>query len=94
MRIEGRLLLMLWALSERWGVVTPHGVEVRLKLTHDALGRLVGARRPSVTTAIGALTDAGALERISDGYRLHGDAEEAVRRVAGDEGPARSEAAA
>lgn len=85
MRVEGRLLVLLWALSERWGVVTPHGVHVRLKLTHEALGKLVGARRPSVTTALGALADAGALERMPDGYRLYGDAEQALRRVAGEQ---------
>ncbi|MCW2991294.1 MAG: Crp/Fnr family transcriptional regulator [Solirubrobacterales bacterium] len=85
MRVEGRLLVLLWALSERWGVVTPRGVHVRLKLTHEALGKLVGARRPSVTTALGALADAGALERVPDGYRLYGDAEQALRRVAGEQ---------
>jgi hypothetical protein len=84
MRVEGRLLVLLWALSERWGVVTPRGVHLRLKLTHEALGKLVGARRPSVTTAIGALTAAGALERADDGYRLFGDADEALRRVTGE----------
>ncbi|MFL5844209.1 MAG: helix-turn-helix domain-containing protein [Solirubrobacteraceae bacterium] len=84
MRVEGRLLVLLWALSERWGVVTPRGVHVRLKLTHEALGKLVGARRPSVTTALGALAEAGALERVSDGYRLYGDADQALRRVVGE----------
>lgn len=83
MRVEGRLLVLLWALSERWGVVTPRGVHLRLKLTHEVLGKLVGARRPSVTTALGALAEAGALERVPDGYRLYGDAEQAMRRVAG-----------
>ena len=86
MRVEGRILLLLWALSDRWGVVTPLGVHVRLKLTHDALGKLVGARRPSVTTAIGALTEAGAIQRVDDGYRLYGDPAQALRRVAGEDG--------
>lgn len=85
MRVEGRLLVLLWALSERWGVVTTRGVHLRLKLTHEALGKLVGARRPSVTTALGALTEAGVLERVSDGYRLYGDADQAMKRVAGDQ---------
>lgn len=84
MRVDGRLLVLLWALSERWGVVTPRGVHLRLKLTHEALGKLVGARRPSVTTALGSLAAAGVLERVSDGYRLYGNPEEAVRRVAGE----------
>lgn len=94
MRVEGRLLVLLWALSERWGVVTPRGVDVRLKLTHEALGRLVGARRPSVTTALGALAAAGLIERVPDGYRLHGDSESAVRRVAGEAAEAPAPAAA
>lgn len=82
-RIEGRLLVLFWALSERWGHVTPRGVHVRLRLTHEQLGRLVGARRPSVTTALGSLTSAGLIERVDDGYLLHGDADDAMNRVAG-----------
>ena len=83
MRVEGRLLVLLWSLSDRFGVVTPRGVEVRLKLTHEMIGKLVGARRPSVTTAIGALTAAGELERTAEGYRLLGDPESALQRVDG-----------
>jgi CRP/FNR family cyclic AMP-dependent transcriptional regulator len=85
MRVEGRLLILFWALSERWGHVTPRGVHVRLRLTHEALGKLVGARRPSVTTAIGALTAAGEIERAADGYVLLGDPANALRRAAGDD---------
>ena len=87
-RVEGRVLVLFWALSERWGVVTTRGVHVRLPLTHEIIGRLVGARRPSVTTALGALREAGALERLPDGYLLHGDAAEALRRAAGEVEPA------
>lgn len=86
MRVEGRLLVLLWSLSDRFGVVTPRGVEVRLKLTHEMIGELVGARRPSVTTAIGALAAAGEIERTADGYRLLGDPESALRRVHGHVG--------
>jgi hypothetical protein len=82
-RVEGRVLVLFWALAERWGVVTTRGVHVRLPLTHETIGRLVGARRPSVTTALGALRDSGALERMPDGYLLYGDAAEALRRAAG-----------
>jgi len=85
MRVEGRLLILFWALSERWGHVTPRGVHVRLRLTHEALGKLVGARRPSVTTAIGALTAAGEIERMADGYLLLGDPSQALRRAAGED---------
>lgn len=82
-RVEGRVLLLLWGLAERWGVVTPQGVHVRVRLTHEVLGRLVGARRPSVTTAVGALAEEGLVERVSDGYLLHGEAREALARIAG-----------
>jgi hypothetical protein len=84
MRVEGRLLVLFWALADRWGVVTPTGVHLRLKLTHEALGKLVGARRPSVTTALGGLTGAGAIERTSEGYRLLGDPEQVLQRVVGE----------
>ena len=48
------------------------------------LGRLVGARRPSVTTALGGLGQAGLVERQNGGFLLHGDVEGAMRRVAGE----------
>jgi hypothetical protein len=34
-----------------------------------------------VTTAVGALTTAGVLQRLPDGYLLYGDAEQAMRRA-------------
>ena len=64
--------------------VTPAGVHVELGLTHEQLGRLVGARRPSVTTALGALRAAGLLDRTGDGYVLLGDVAEAMRYARSD----------
>ena len=58
-RVDVRLLLALWHFADRWGRVTPDGVVVRLPLTHQALGTLVGARRPSVTTGLRALAERG-----------------------------------
>jgi hypothetical protein len=72
-RLEDRLLLALWALAERWGRVTPDGVVVPMGLTHSALARLVGARRPSVTSALGDLSRDRLLERTEDGWLLRGD---------------------
>jgi CRP-like cAMP-binding protein len=72
-RLEDRLLLALWALAERWGRVTPDGVVVPMGLTHSALARLVGARRPSVTSALGDLGRDHLLERTEDGWLLRGD---------------------
>lgn len=58
---------MLWHLADRWGRVTPDGVIVPLKLTHEALGRLVGAQRPTVTLALGELVASGRVTRALTG---------------------------
>jgi CRP-like cAMP-binding protein len=72
-RLEDRLLLAMWSLAERWGRVTPDGVLIPMSLTHSALARLVGARRPSVTSALGDLSRDHLLERTEDGWLLRGD---------------------
>jgi DNA-binding transcriptional MocR family regulator len=47
---------------------------VRLALTHRMLAELVGARRPTVTTALGQLEERGALtRRPPDEWLLHGE---------------------
>jgi DNA-binding IclR family transcriptional regulator len=54
--------------------VTPTGVLVPMPLTHTWLARLVGAQRPSVTTALKQLADQGLVERLTDGsWLLKGD---------------------
>ena len=79
-RVDDRLLLMLWHLAERWGRVTPDGIVVPLPLAHQRLADLVGAHRPSVTTAMGELTRAGAISRRENGdWVLHGDPPEQLR---------------
>ena len=59
--IDRRLLVLFWEAANRWGRVTPDGVRVRLPLTHQTLGHLVGSRRPSVSVALGALAARGEL---------------------------------
>jgi CRP/FNR family cyclic AMP-dependent transcriptional regulator len=66
-RVDDRLCLTLWHLAERWGRVTPEGVVVPLPLSHQRLADLVGAHRPSVTTAMGDLAREGAVARRDDG---------------------------
>ena len=66
-RVDERLLALLWLLAERWGRVVPGGVLVSLRLPHRTLAGMVGARRPSVTTALGQLMARGAIERRQDG---------------------------
>jgi hypothetical protein len=71
-RVEDRVLAMLWLLSESWGQVTPSGVRLPLALTHDTLGGLVGAARPTVTLALRELTDRGAVVHQDSGWLLLG----------------------
>jgi CRP/FNR family cyclic AMP-dependent transcriptional regulator len=68
--VERRLCALFWHLAERWGRVTPGGVVVPLSLSHRLLGELVGARRPTVTTALAALERQGSVERRRDGTWL------------------------
>lgn len=58
-RVEERLLLVLWHFADRWGTVTPEGVRLDLRLTHDLLAAVTGSRRPSVTNGLRRLTEQG-----------------------------------
>ncbi|MGZ6696318.1 MAG: helix-turn-helix domain-containing protein, partial [Solirubrobacteraceae bacterium] len=49
------------------------GVRLPLALPHRTLATLVGARRPSVTTALSGLARDGLVERTPEGWLLHGD---------------------
>ena len=81
-RVTTRLLVLMWHLADRWGRVTPDGVTVPLKLTHELLGRLVGAQRPSVTTAVRELMDDGLVTRAADGtWMLHGDPPDTLEKM-------------
>jgi CRP-like cAMP-binding protein len=68
--VEMRLLVILWYYADRWGRVTPGGVLLPLRMTHSLLARIVGARRPSVSTALGRLQDRGLVERTDNGQWL------------------------
>jgi CRP/FNR family cyclic AMP-dependent transcriptional regulator len=69
-RVEDRVLCMLWLLAESWGQVTSHGTALRLHLTHETIGGLVGARRSTVTLALGQLAEAGTILRQDRGWLL------------------------
>jgi CRP/FNR family transcriptional regulator, cyclic AMP receptor protein len=69
-RVELRIRALLWHLAERWGRMGASGVVVPLELTHTALGQLIGARRSTVTLALGELTRDGAVVRRDDGSWL------------------------
>jgi CRP-like cAMP-binding protein len=69
-RVDRRLLALFWHLAERWGRMTADGVAVPMTLSHRMLGQLVGARRPTVSTALGELARDGELVRRADGTWL------------------------
>jgi CRP/FNR family cyclic AMP-dependent transcriptional regulator len=69
-RVEDRLLAMLWLLAETWGKVTSAGTVLPLRITHEALGAMVGARRPTVTLALSELADSGAVLQRPSGWLL------------------------
>jgi CRP/FNR family transcriptional regulator, cyclic AMP receptor protein len=88
-RVDRRLRALFWHLAERWGRVSSQGVIVPLALTHRILGQLVGARRPTVSTALAELAERGELSRRPDGsWLLSGDppdAEALARRPTASE---------
>jgi CRP/FNR family transcriptional regulator, cyclic AMP receptor protein len=89
-RLDERLLLLLWELADRYGTVRREGIHVPVPMTHEVLSHLAGARRPSVSGALGRLSESGMLERTEQGWLLRGEPPAAAPLPpAGDhEGPA------
>jgi len=75
-RLEVRLALLLWHLAGRWGKVEPAGVRLPLPLTHQLLGQLIGAERPSVSHALARLAQSGLVTGHGDEWHLHGSLED------------------
>lgn len=69
-RVEERLIGMLWLLADSFGRVTGTGTLLPLSLTHEALGAMIGARRSTVTLALGELAHRGAVVRQDRGLLL------------------------
>lgn len=72
-RLDMRLLLVLWKLADRFGVVRPDGVHLQIPLTHEALSHLAVARRPSVSTVLRRLSDRGEIRREGRRFVLLGE---------------------
>jgi len=80
--LEQRLTMLFWHLAERWGRVCRDGVLVSLPLTHELIGRLIGACRPSVSTALKQLEREGSIVRLhSGGWLLASDPPQEVARM-------------
>jgi CRP-like cAMP-binding protein len=86
-RVEDRIETLLWFLAERWGRIGSHGVVLPLRLTHETLGLMLGAKRPTVSLALKQLAADDLVERRDDGAwllrRRHGEQPLAVERPGG-----------
>jgi CRP/FNR family transcriptional regulator, cyclic AMP receptor protein len=71
-RVEARLLMLLWHLADRWGIVRGDGVLVPLQLTHTVLAELLASTRPTVSSALGALQRRGEVAVGEAGWTLMG----------------------
>jgi CRP-like cAMP-binding protein len=71
--VDVRLHMLFWHLADRWGHERPEGTTVPLPLTHDVLAHLVGARRPTVSTALARLANEGLVRRHKGRWLLAGD---------------------
>ncbi len=69
-RVDLRVLVLFWLFADRWGKVRGDEVRVPIPLRHLDIAHLIGARRPTVTTTLNNLTEAGLLLQESNGYWL------------------------
>jgi CRP/FNR family transcriptional regulator, cyclic AMP receptor protein len=76
--------LTLWHLADRFGRVTSRGCELVLAgLTHEALAVMLGARRPTVTSALRRLGERGLLRQERRGaWLLCCDARAGLEQIA------------
>jgi CRP-like cAMP-binding protein len=72
--VELRILALLWHVAERWGTREADGIVLPVRMTHELLGSLISAQRPTVTRALGHLLDDGRVSRRDDGLlAVHGE---------------------
>lgn len=65
-RVDISLLVLFCHLSDRFGTVTPNGIALNIDLTHQDLGKLIGATRQSVSQALTQLNRRGLIVRRTD----------------------------
>lgn len=72
-RVEDRLLALMWSLADSRGIVRADGIHVPLSLTHETLAQMIGARRPTVSLGLKALSEQGVLSADGDGWLVARD---------------------
>lgn len=68
--VEMRLLASMWDWASHWGFVASSGMRLSLPLSQARIGRLIGARRPTVTAALGRLREQRLVEQLGAGEWL------------------------
>jgi hypothetical protein len=81
-RVEDRLLALLLVMAEERGRVTSEGVCVPAFLTHERLGELIGAARPTVSLAFSRLRERRLVEQRSREWIIAADAMSALGSTA------------
>lgn len=69
-RVEDRLVALFWLFARRWGRATPDGALLDVSLRHDVIGRLVGAKRSTVSWGLAQLARRGLLRELDGGVLL------------------------
>jgi hypothetical protein len=70
-RVEERIMAVMRLTADRWGRPSEDGVLVPIPLTHQMVGQLVAAQRPSVTLALRDLAHARRLVKVpGEGWLL------------------------
>lgn len=78
-RVDVSLLVLFSHLADRFGKMTMDGIVIPIDLTHRDLGKLVGATRQSISTALAELADRDCVARRPDGaWLLQSDAPDEV----------------
>lgn len=80
-RVEDRLLGILLLLADEHGRVTSDGIVVDADVTHERLGQLMGAARPTVSLAFARLRELGLLDVREAEWVIRPDAAEALART-------------
>jgi CRP/FNR family cyclic AMP-dependent transcriptional regulator len=81
-RVDISLIVLFAHLADRFGEPVPAGTTVPIELTHEDLGKLVGATRQSVSSALGQLAQRDALIRCKNGsWLLKGQPPKEIERM-------------
>ncbi len=65
--VDTRVLASFWTWASQWATVGGQGVVLRIPLSHERIARLVHARRPTITAAVGRLRNSRLIAQRKDG---------------------------